>query len=310
MPFYICRVTSTEVRQREVATDEHGGTTTVATLTILSRFPKEDLRPWGRKLYAFLCVLYLPLLIDLIWSLYYSTDRLGNEATALNSGRRCIQIEKKEVKRVFKSKGRMVFGRLSSMPERQLRKLAKKVEAQGKAELEIGDGTVEILPGMVKISKTDSLGWRVPWVGLIPEHKSEDGLMRKIFHLVCLPVYVVVFLAYLWAVLVHALYALANLLIYPAFASVWNLFLLVIPFAFLDLLGVSYFQSLNVGIRKSTRMNDEEEEMMELALETSCGVTNPETGDKIKVCFGPFEYWCLFRAQMQSDAPATRSLPV
>lgn len=305
MPFYICRVTSTEVRQYERAINESGDTTTVETLTILSRFPKEDLRPWGRKLYAFLCVFYLPLLIDLIWCLYYSTEWVGNGA--LHSGRRCIQIEMKEVGRVFKRKGRMVFETLSSMPERQLRKLAKKVEAQGKAELEIGDGTVEILPGMVKISKTDSLGCRVPWVCLILEHNPEDGLMFKIFHLVCLPVYAVVFLAYLWAVLVHEVFPP---LVYSAFAPVWNLFLLVIPFAFLDLLGVWYFENLNVRIRKSTRMNDEEEEMMELALESSCLNPNPGRGDKIKVCFGPFEYWCLFRAQTQSDARATRSLPV
>ena len=36
----------------------------------------------------------------------------------------------------------------------------------------------------------------------------------------------------------------------------------------------------------------------------------PSQGDKVKVAFGPIEYWCLFRKQTQSDATARSPSPV
>lgn len=36
----------------------------------------------------------------------------------------------------------------------------------------------------------------------------------------------------------------------------------------------------------------------------------PSQGDKVKVVFGPIEYWCLFRKQTQSDATARSPSPV
>lgn len=226
MPSYICTVTSTEEEQHEQAINEHGHTRTVETSTIRSRFPKEDLRPWGHKLYGFLCVFYLPLLVDLIWCLYYS------DALAIYAN----------------NKGQPAPGRAPS--------------------------------------PFHFLVWILP--------------------------------CFIWPVFAKGSFSLAMTLIYSAFALVWNLFVLVTPFALLDLLGVSYFKNMNVRIWKSTRKYDKEGDMMELALElpgeTPCGfetlIIRPVKGDKIKVCFGPFEYWCLFRAQTQSDAPAMRSLPV
>ena len=41
-----------------------------------------------------------------------------------------------------------------------------------------------------------------------------------------------------------------------------------------------------------------------------CFSVTHSQGDRIKVAFGPIEYWCLFRKQTQSDATARSPSPV
>ena len=39
------------------------------------KVPNEDIRPWGRQLYAFLGILFVPILIDSFWSAVFSHHR-------------------------------------------------------------------------------------------------------------------------------------------------------------------------------------------------------------------------------------------
>ena len=82
MPYHTFRVSSTEIVHHE-ARVEYGGINNnirqeypaYDERSIRCKVPNEDIRPWGRQLYAFLSILFVPILIDSFWSAVFSHHR-------------------------------------------------------------------------------------------------------------------------------------------------------------------------------------------------------------------------------------------
>lgn len=68
MPRHTFRVSSTEIVHFPETFDAEGVRTPAYDLkSIRCKVPKGDMRPWGRQLYAFLSILFVPILIDSSW---------------------------------------------------------------------------------------------------------------------------------------------------------------------------------------------------------------------------------------------------
>lgn len=170
---------------------------------ISSKFPKEDLRPWGRQLYAFLGIFYLPRVIDMMW--------------------------------VFMMGGHQYIQPVTNHVKHQKEECWKEVPV--------------MLIGLV--------------LGLVP------------------------------------------VLIFSAFTIVFNLVC--------ALLNVRYYL-LHITESSMVETSINGEEVWEVTVfqkeaRPSDFSFTPYVADKVKVAFGPFEYWCLFRKQTQSDATARSPSP-
>lgn len=72
MPSRNMQVTSRRTIHHEVSYDgEDVEYPAYDELEVRSKIPKEDLRPWGRQLYGFLGLFYLPFCIDNFWLALY-----------------------------------------------------------------------------------------------------------------------------------------------------------------------------------------------------------------------------------------------
>ena len=174
---------------------------------ISSKFPKEDLRPWGRQLYAFLGIFYLPRVIDEMW-VYLMGPGAGGQY-------------------------------------------------------------IQPVTNHVKHQKEEC--WKEVPVMLI-------GLVLVLIQFLVLSAFTIVF---------NLVCALLNVRYY----------LLHNPFS-------SMVETIING-----------EEVWEVTVfQTEARPSDfsftPYVADKVKVAFGPFEYWCLFRKQAQSDATARSPSPV
>ena len=67
MPYRIYQVVAATSSEQERAIDEHGNTSTYTVEDIRIKIPKEELWCGWSQLYAFLSLLYLPVLIDALW---------------------------------------------------------------------------------------------------------------------------------------------------------------------------------------------------------------------------------------------------
>lgn len=174
---------------------------------ISSKFPKEDLRPWGRQLYAFLGIFYLPRVIDEMW-VYLMGPGAGGQY-------------------------------------------------------------IQPVTNHVKHQKEEC--WKEVPVMLI-------GLVL----------------------------VLIQFLVLSAFTIVFNLVC--------ALLNVRYYLLHNTFSSMVETIINGEEVWEVTVFQTEARPSDfsftPYVADKVKVAFGPFEYWCLFRKQAQSDATARSPSPV
>ncbi|GMH92468.1 hypothetical protein TrST_g1905 [Triparma strigata] len=86
MPYHICEVSS--VVQTEEGASEHG-VQPYYLQKINSKFPMESWRPWGRQLYAFLGIFYLPRVIDEMWVFLTDGSDIQPESVPnVNAGRK------------------------------------------------------------------------------------------------------------------------------------------------------------------------------------------------------------------------------
>ena len=81
MPYHTFRVSSTEIVHHEARVGYVGVNNirkeypAFDERSIRCKVPNEDIRPWGRQLYAFLGILFVPILIDSFWSAVFSHHR-------------------------------------------------------------------------------------------------------------------------------------------------------------------------------------------------------------------------------------------
>ena len=81
MPYHTFRVSSTEIVHCPASVEicPHDGRRTEHPAHderwIRCKVPNDDIRPWGRQLYAFLSILFVPVLIDSFWSALFSHHR-------------------------------------------------------------------------------------------------------------------------------------------------------------------------------------------------------------------------------------------
>ena len=82
MPYHTFRVSSTEIVHHEARVKYVGKDYNTRKeypafdeRSIRCKVPNDDIRPWGRQLYAFLSILFVPILIDSCWSAVFSHHR-------------------------------------------------------------------------------------------------------------------------------------------------------------------------------------------------------------------------------------------
>ena len=288
MPYYTCEVKSQELSRVESEEGSHD------VVKIRCEIPKEDLRAWGRQLYGFLGILYLPLFVDGLWFGTGSHVKLADVEPKTEKNRQIIEPVGKALGKVFKRQTPAVVDALAALRDQDALALLAKIETQGKAELNIEGGSVEILAGMVRRYETSSDAER----SSDPEERWT--IERTCSNLICLPVIV-------WGnAFCHACF-LANIAIASVFLLVRNLVFALIPLA---VLGDQHFENIHLRVRRVASVANDGKEVWELiteveflhhgcltpcAYEPSWGILSLRPGDKIKVGFGPFEYLCLFR---------------
>ena len=219
----------------------------------------------GRQLYGFLGILYLPLFVDALWFGNGSHVKLADVEPETEKNRQIVEPVGKALGKVFKrqtpavvldretEKNRQivepvgkalgkVFKRqtpavvdaLAALRDQDALALLAKIETQGKAELNIEGGSVEILAGMVRRYETSS-----------DAERSSDEERRTIEE-VQLPHMLAHIDAYvrMGSRLLNA-YFLAIIAIGSGFLLVRNLVFALIPLA---VLGDRHFQNIHLRV--------------------------------------------------------------
>ena len=292
MPYYTCEVKSQERSRVESEEGSHD------VVKIRCEIPKEDLRAWGRQLYGFLGILYLPLFVDALWFGNGSHVKLADVEPETEKNRQIVEPVGKALGKVFKRQTPAVVDALAALRDQDALALLAKIETQGKAELNIEGGSVEILAGMVRRYETSSDAER----SSDPEERWT--IEETCSFLICLPILTPMFA---WGHASLNAYFLAIIAIGSVFLLVRNLVFALIPLA---VLGDRHFQNIHLRVRRVASVANDGKEVWELITEvelglhrflTPCaylpswGILSLRPGDKIKVGFGPFEYLCLFR---------------
>ena len=292
MPYYTCEVKSQERSRVESEEGSHD------VVKIRCEIPKEDLRAWGRQLYGFLGILYLPLFVDALWFGNGSHVKLADVEPETEKNRQIVEPVGKALGKVFKRQTPAVVDALAALRDQDALALLAKIETQGKAELNIEGGSVEILAGMVRRYETSS-----------DAERSSNWEVRMTIEetccfLICLPILTPMVA---WGYASFNGCFLANIAIGSVFLLVRNLVFALIPLA---VLGDRHFENIHLRVRRVASVANDGKEVWELITEvelglhrflTPCaylpswGILSLRPGDKIKVGFGPFEYLCLFR---------------
>ena len=332
MPYYTCEVKSQERSRVESEEGSHD------VVKIRCEIPKEDLRAWGRQLYGFLGILYLPLFVDALWFGNGSHVKLADvepeteknrqivepvgkalgkvfkrqtpavvdalaalrdqDALETEKNRQIVEPVGKALGKVFKRQTPAVVDALAALRDQDALALLAKIETQGKAELNIEGGSVEILAGMVRRYETSSDAERSSnW-------EERMTIEETCCFLICLPILTPMVA---WGYASFNGCFLANIAIGSVFLLVRNLVFALIPLA---VLGDRHFENIHLRVRRVASVANDGKEVWELITEvelglhrflTPCaylpswGILSLRPGDKIKVGFGPFEYLCLFR---------------
>lgn len=292
MPYYTCEVKSQERSRVESEEGSHD------VVKIRCEIPKEDLRAWGRQLYGFLGILYLPLFVDALWFGNGSHVKLADVEPETEKNRQIVEPVGKALGKVFKRQTPAVVDALAALRDQDALALLAKIETQGKAELNIEGGSVEILAGMVRRYETSSDAERSSnW-------EERMTIEETCCFLICLPILTPMVA---WGYASFNGCFLANIAIGSVFLLVRNLVFALIPLA---VLGDRHFENIHLRVRRVASVANDGKEVWELITEvelglhrflTPCaylpswGILSLRPGDKIKVGFGPFEYLCLFR---------------
>ena len=126
-----------------------------------------------------------------------------------------------------------------------------------------------------------------------------------------------------WKELDRWIFTVPNVALLLAIELIPSIYLIVCNLVYV-LLNVRYYQTRRFSMQE-TVINGEE--VWEVSCSQAASVdkkkveagswktgerfpVTPSQGDKVKVSFGPIEYWCLFRKQTQSDATARSPSPV
>ena len=212
--------------------------------------------------------------------------------------RQIVEPVGKALGKVFKRQTSAVVDALAALRDQDALALLAKIETQGKAELNIEGGSVEILAGMVRRYETSSDAER----SSDPEERWT--IEETCSFLICLPILTPMFA---WGHASFNAYFLAIIAIGSVFLLVRNLVFALIPLA---VLGDRHFENIHLRVRRVASVANDGKEVWELITEvelglhrflTPCaylpswGILSLRPGDKIKVGFGPFEYLCLFR---------------
>ena len=301
MPYYTCEVTSLRER-RHLAYAENSVhpdlRNSYYSLEIRCKVPNDDLRPWGRQLYGFLGIFYLPVLVDALWFggdvnvQLVDVEAQASRVCEAPQPRKKVLLCYSRVSSAFGDRGEAVYDALHALRNEDKLALVEKIEAHGKAELEIEGGSVEILPSMVYRKYPKS------W-----EEKSKEERLHQIFGTIAGFPMIIVSYAVLYAVF------LAIPVIGSALLLIQNL---VLAMYTVDQLGDrdTYSNNFKVCVQKTRSTAEDDEEVWELNTSVDFDrigkpilrmfiptfpINHLRPGDKIKVGFGPFEYLCLFR---------------
>ena len=359
MPYVVCEVTSKKEEEHTSEGDANGPGGTYYTLEIQAEIADENVRTWGRQLYALVGMFYLPVLIDGLWFL-----RAGGDVRRVVDGERgaasrdgdceaaapsltdeesqvvasfdwtdgetppqyaILSLAMSEVREVFKERSSEVREALLALRERDALAFLSRLKRYGKAHLALRDGSVvEILPNMVKPAVDE------PAVDELADGTREKKRLEPgeiITAVVCSPLLIFASAGYPIMMGMSYGFGFAMIMINSALILARNLVFALIPYALMRrwwcnyfintnhvmqrrVNGCNYFINNNLIIQKS--VNDDGKEAWELLTTLTYGMEdhasftcdrarsrddldNLRPGDTIKVGFGPFEHWCLFR---------------
>ena len=328
MPHVVCEVISVVKKQREAAS-EHGSYL-YDTLEIRAEIEDARVRAWGRQFYALVGMFFLPVVVDAFWfrgggdaqwveretgrGSRYKADCEAAAATSLTDDSQVLampnwtrgetpprydnlSIAMSEVREVFEERTSEVCVALSALRRVDALSLLSRLKRYGKARLLLKDGSaVEILPNMVELTgkaRTKEMMWKMGQV---------------IAAIVCSPLIIVASAGYLFSIASTNGFGLAMLIINLAILVARNLVFALIPYALLRRWCKYYINTHELSIQKSVKNDGKEvwELLTTLIYDsnqscnyfmrfTSIPVNALRPGDTIKVGFGPFAYWCLFR---------------
>ena len=227
MPYHICEVSSLEQEHHEASGSGDTYGPEHDSLKIRSKFPKEDLRPRGRLIYALLGIFYLPLVIDGFWHTWY--------------------------------------------------------------------GAIQPVDPNVTRKKS-------PFQDFL--HSCDDCPLP--IRCLCVGFPILIFGPEILFMLI------------PAYVLITSAFSILFHLVYYVLWDVRYFGNDAFSMRETIIYGEEVWEvsvgdtakLRKFPKESPPFPFNLSQGDRIKVGFGPFEYWCLFRKQTQSDATARSPSPV
>jgi hypothetical protein len=220
-----------------------------------------------------------------------------------------------EVREVFEERASEVCVALLALRERNAIRFLARLKTYGKARLALKDGSVvEILRNMVELAGDEPTGDE------LVDGTTSDDCTRKnnkgevageiITGIICSPVLILAYVGYPIMIGMMNVTTFIIAMIESALTVARNLVFSLIPYALLRR-WCTYFSNPNLSIQKSVK--DDGKEVWELlttlvyagnsnqsnyftcGLPPSIPVDVLRPGDTIKVGFGPFEYWCLFR---------------
>lgn len=319
MPHVVCEVTSVGISTHEKVLDESGSRQRYNGLEIRAEIVDARVRTWGRQLYAFVGMFYIPIVVDALWFPGFNGDvqlvadaeqgasrdedceaaspSLTDEESQVvttpdwTDGERTdgetppryaiLSLATSKVREVFEERTSEVCVALLALNHSDAHKFLSRLERYGKARLALKDGSVvEILPNMVK-ERTGGIITAIIWSPIIILY-SVAGVLYAGPHSVFF--------------MIDVVFRLAS-----------NLVFALIPYSLLRK-WVRYFDNTHLSIQKNVKEDGTEvwelrptlKYDFDLCMELTCKpkplipIDRLRPGDKIKVGFGPFEHWCLF----------------